>query len=230
MKKINTIILLFLFVFNVGCEKKDNKGYNCTNGNCSAVFDNPQYLTLADCQSVCGSNSSGYNCVSGNCVFVDSNAQFSSLTACQSSCGIITSGYNCVSGNCVPVSSNAQFPNLSLCQSVCASPVGGVIITTSWTSTYFSCFNAYNVSFGLGYTSTDVANEAYFAQSGNYISTPVTYSKGNLAPGTYYYKAKKVFRTSLCGTGQGVPITVTKSGAFTIIGGQNTSINIGSLN
>jgi hypothetical protein len=91
---MNRLILL-LFVFAMfalaGCKTVKHSGYNCTNGNCTAVFENPQYLTLADCQSACSrssgsTSSSGYNCVSGKCVFVSSNAQYSTLTACQSGC------------------------------------------------------------------------------------------------------------------------------------------------
>ena len=37
-------------------------GYNCVSNTCSAVFENPQYLTLEDCQSDCEAPS-GYDCV-----------------------------------------------------------------------------------------------------------------------------------------------------------------------
>ena len=49
--------LSLLIIFN-RCEEADkNKGgYSCISGDCVADFDNPQYLTLADCQSVCGNN------------------------------------------------------------------------------------------------------------------------------------------------------------------------------
>lgn len=37
------------------CDKgKNESGYKCENGQCTATFENPTFLTLADCQSVCG--------------------------------------------------------------------------------------------------------------------------------------------------------------------------------
>ncbi len=106
---------------------------------------------------------------------------------------------------------------------------GKVVITASWNSTYVMCTGAYNTVIGLGYSSTDVANEAYFAQS-NYTGSSANFSKDLLAPGVYYYKAKKTYNSTKCGTGQGIPPVVTKSGAFTITAGQTTTVNAGSLN
>jgi len=150
----------------VSCKTDEQKGYNCNSGNCTAVFDNPQYLTLADCQSACENNNSNGG-----------------------------GGY--------------------------------VEITATWTYTYFECSPAYTVKIGLCYTSTDVANEAYFFQSsGDYYGTSsFTYP---LASGTYYYKAKKTYNMS-CGTGQGIPSIVAKSGTFTITANQTTIVNVGSL-
>lgn len=109
------------------------------------------------------------------------------------------------------------------------STTGKVTITASWTTNYVSCNPAYTVIIGLGYNSTDIANEAYFASS-SYIYSPASYSKDGLAAGTYYYKAKKTYNASTCGTGQGIPPVVTKSGAFTITAGQTTTVDAGSLN
>lgn len=106
---------------------------------------------------------------------------------------------------------------------------GKVVITATWNSTYVSCTGAYNVVIGLGYNSTDVANEAYFAQS-NFTGSSANFSKSSLAPGVYYYKAKKTYNATKCGTGQGVPPVVTKSGAFTVTAGQTITVNAGSLN
>ncbi len=232
MKKIFISIFVFITISFISCKTEEKQsGYNCSNGNCTAVFDNPQYLTLSDCQSACGSSSTaGYNCVSNNCVSVNSNAQYSTLSACQSACGGSSGGYNCSSGNCISVTSGAQYSTLSACQSACGGGTGTVVITATWTTTYVSCNPAYTVVIGLGYTSTDVANEAYFAQSGSNLYSPATYTNSTLAPGTYYYKAKKTYNASTCGTGQGIPPTVTKSGAFTITAGQTTTVNAGSLN
>lgn len=198
MKNVILMLLVFTFTMVNGCKEKEQSGYNCNNGNCTAVFENPQYLTLSDCQSACGSSGAGYNCVSGNCVSVSSNAQYSTLSACQSACA-----------NNRP---------------------GGVAITASWTTSYVNCNPAYTVVIGLGYSSTDVANETYFAQSGNILYSPANYTNSNLAPGTYYYKAKKTYRASFCAPGNGTPPAVTKSGAFTITSYQLTNVNVGSLN
>jgi hypothetical protein len=232
MKKLILSILVLTVISFVSCKTEKQSGYNCNSGNCTAVFENPQYLTLADCQSACSSSSSaGYNCVSSNCVSVSSNAQYSTLSACQSVCGGSSGGYNCNSGNCVSVSNGAQYSTLNACQSACGvSSIGTVQITATWTTTYVYCNLAYTVVIGLGYTSTDVANEAYFAQSGGYVNSPVTYTNSSLASGTYYYKAKKTYNANTCGTGQGIPPIVIKSGAFTITDGQTTTVNAGSLN
>lgn len=89
MKNIFAVFYFCLFLILNGCNKNDQSGYNCLNGACSAALEDPQYLSLADCQSVCGNVNnvtSGYNCVSGNCTYVNSNAQYSSLSSCQISC------------------------------------------------------------------------------------------------------------------------------------------------
>jgi hypothetical protein len=205
MKKFISVFYLSLLLILNGCNKKDQSGYNCLNGTCSAALENAQYLSLADCQSVCGN----FN-----------NA---------------TSGYNCVSGNCVSVSNNAQYSNLSACQTDCAnnSP-GSVVITASWSlfSPWDACGVPFTVVIGLGYNSTDITNESYFA-SNSFIYSPASFSKNGLAPGTYYYKAKKTYNINTCGCcggESGPPPTVTKSGAFTIIAGQNINVNAGSLN
>lgn len=213
------------------CSNTNIAGYNCVSGGCVSVSNNAQYQTLAACQSNCGVSSAGFNCVSGSCVSVSNNAQYTTLSACQSNCAASSAGYNCVNGYCASVTSNAQYPTFAICQSNCGSTsYGQVDIITSWTKSYGSCNYAYSVVIGLGYTSTDVANEAYFANSGQQINSPTTYNQGNLKAGIYYYKAKKTYNASSCGTGQGIPPTVIKSGSFTIIAGQKTSVNVGSLN
>ena len=58
MKKIfYTFLLISPLVFIYSCEEEETQsGYNCISNSCSAVFENPQYLTLSDCQSVCADN------------------------------------------------------------------------------------------------------------------------------------------------------------------------------
>jgi hypothetical protein len=108
---------------------------------------------------------------------------------------------------------------------------GKVTITASWSNPapWNACGSPYTVVIGLGYNSTDVANESYFA-SNSFYSSSATFSKDGLTAGVYYYGAKKTFNASTCGTGQGIPPTVKKSGSFTIIAGQTTTVSGVSLN
>ena len=61
MKNLLYILLLSPLFFISSCEEEEEtqSGYNCISNTCSAVFENPQYLTLSDCQSVCGENNTG---------------------------------------------------------------------------------------------------------------------------------------------------------------------------
>jgi hypothetical protein len=52
MMRIKIVFLTILIGFS--CIKNKNSGYNCENGNCVASFDNPTYLNLQDCKSLCG--------------------------------------------------------------------------------------------------------------------------------------------------------------------------------
>lgn len=84
---ISNYLILGLFISFVSC--KDSKsGYNCVDGQCVANFENPQYLTLEDCQSVCNcnTNDSGYSCINGQCVEVSSDAEFETLQMCENNC------------------------------------------------------------------------------------------------------------------------------------------------
>jgi hypothetical protein len=98
-------------------------------------------------------------------------------------------------------------------QSCSTNESGSVGITVSRTSSYYSCSS---IQIGLGYTSTDCVNGAFFAQKSGSLSGS-SYSfileKDDLAPGVYYYKVT-------CGT------TTVKNGAFTIKANQTTKISI----
>ena len=237
MKHFTRFFWILIALASWGCGNDDQSGYNCVSGNCSAVFENPQYLTLSDCQSVCG-NSSGYNCVSGNCVAVGDSAQYQNLADCENNCGgggmPPHPGYICVNGSCVEVSDNADYGSLWECHDYCSNAVqgGSVVITASWNSSFGAgwpvCDPAYTVVIGLGYTSADVVNDAFFDQN-SVLFSPLTYNKVNLPPGVYYYKAKKTYNANSCGTGQGIPPTVTKTGSFTITSGNTTTVDAGSL-
>jgi len=98
---------------------------------------------------------------------------------------------------------------------------GYVSILVSFTEEKGMCNYAWNVVIGLGYSSTDVANEAYF-QSNRSINSPAGIS-ASLDPGIYYYKAKKTYNLSTCG-GTDQPST-SKSGSFTITSEETTNIS-----
>lgn len=155
-------MLILLLLFAISCvEGEKESGYNCDNGQCVATFENPTYLTLQDCQSVCGST-----------------------------------------GNNTP-----EVPK-----------TGTVKISLNWQYSYSSG----STLIGLGYSSTDIANNAFFVSKTYYV--PDTFSQSNLAPAIYYYKAKRTFTAN---DGQG-PYTkvVEKSGSFTIKSAQVTQISV----
>lgn len=203
MRPLQIALLLCLLIFTLGgCKKEEDneEGYNCDNETCSAAFENPQYLTLEDCQSICANSGTtgGYNCLGVTCIYENTNS--------------------------------TQYSTLAECENACANNSPGTVeVETHWTTAYVNCDPAYTVEIGLGYSSNDVANEAYFA-SATFVSSPAVYTKGNLSPGTYYYKAKKTYNASTCGTGQGIPPVVQKSGSFMIEAGEVTQVDVGTLN
>jgi hypothetical protein len=111
------------------------------------------------------------------------------------------------------------------------SSTGSVTIRVTWSNPlpWSACNVPYSVVIGLGYSSTDVVNESYFG-SNSFVHSAATLEWGGLSPGVYYYGAKKTYNASICGTGQGIPPTVKKTGSFTIVAGQTTSITGVSLN
>ena len=94
MKKIfYTFLLIAPVLFFTACEEEEEaqSGYNCISNTCSAVFENPQYLTLADCQSACEEVAPvGYLCVSNNCIAVLENPLYTTLSDCQSACSNVS--------------------------------------------------------------------------------------------------------------------------------------------
>lgn len=61
MKNLLYILLLSPLFFISSCEEEEESenGYDCVSNTCTAVFENPQYLTLSDCQSACEDNNGG---------------------------------------------------------------------------------------------------------------------------------------------------------------------------
>jgi len=117
------VFILFICCF-YGCKTVEEKGYNCINGDCVPVFEDPQFHTLEDCLSLCGNTTgtSGYRCVNGNCIWVEEGAQYKTLEECQKNCNSSnTSGYRCINGNCVAVNSNAEYKTLAECQKNCSN-------------------------------------------------------------------------------------------------------------
>jgi len=164
MKTHFTYLIFLLFVlFSCDKPKEGQMGYTCIDGNCVAVYDDPEYFTLEDCLLVCGKN-------------------------------------------------NTPEPK-----------PGSVSIYLSFNVNYGGCIPGWTVVIGLGYSSTDIANDAFFC-SQSYTS-PNTFKKDKLDPGTYYYKATKTYNIS-CGTGQGIPSPVTKSGSFIIEPSKTTLLSV----
>ncbi|MBX3164894.1 MAG: hypothetical protein KF900_10485 [Bacteroidetes bacterium] len=109
---------------------------------------------------------------------------------------------------------------------------GTAIIAVSWNNTHCPLGGSngspyeqkYVVEIALGYNSTDINNEVYFAQSGSTQQSPLNYTKSDLAPGTYYYRAKKrTASPAYCGSSS----TVIKDGVFTIKAGETTNVDVG---
>jgi len=94
MKKLLYILLLSPMFLISSCEEEEEaqSGYNCVSNTCSAVFENPQYLTLEDCQSACEEEElpAGYLCVSNNCIAVLENPLYTTLSDCQSACSNVS--------------------------------------------------------------------------------------------------------------------------------------------
>ena len=135
-------------------------------------------------------------------------------------------GYICNNGQCVAVEKDPKYLTLQDCKLECGTSgtnptppkTGSVSLNLSWTYSYSSGI----VEIGLGYSSTDVANNALFVSTT--YTTPTTFSRSNLAPAIYYYKAKRSFTTN---NGSGpVAQKIEKSGSFTISSGKTTSITV----
>jgi hypothetical protein len=143
------------------------------------------------------------------------------------------SGYNCINNNCISVETNATYNTLAECQLECKTTTqkqGSVSITLNWDikrycelNTWYPCWD---VVVGLGYSQTEVNNEAYFNHKE--LPEPGIYNVVNLPVGTYYYRAKKTIRQScVLGTGPcGPPAPVIKSGTFTITSNYNKTISV----
>ncbi|NQY10441.1 MAG: hypothetical protein HRT71_13130, partial [Flavobacteriales bacterium] len=79
--------------------------------------------------------------------------------------------------------------------------------------------NAYSITIGISGSS-----------EGTFYSSPCTYRRKDLQPGTYSYTLKKSFSEAACGSGQGVPADVIKSGSFTIVAGEIETVSVGYIN
>ena len=182
--QILNLLILLLLIFIVSC--KDNRsGYSCVDNECVADFDDPQYLTLSDCQRVCG-------------------------------CTDFESGYNCVNGNCIETSSNAEYATLSDCENNCSMSKGYAKINVNWSD--YNPQSLQSIKVGIGYSSVDVSNDAYFKEHSFSYPDQITLS---LDPQIYYYKANK----TIIQWGNTV-IEASKSGSFTVTSSSYTTVNI----
>jgi hypothetical protein len=125
------------------------------------------------------------------------NSSFFNPQKNSSSNNVNSSGYICINGNCVYASNNAKYIDLSTCQKNCqrVSIIPGMV-KVYWAnpSPWNECKLPCKVTLGFGYNSNDVNVEAYF-QEGSSLFSGDSFSANNLAPGFYYYKAKKNFNS-----------------------------------
>lgn len=140
------------------------------------------------------------------------------------------SGYNCVNNKCTATFENPTYLTLQDCQAACSSSTtnppstvknGTASLHVIWNHMCAATQFYFTVTVGLGYTSTDVANNAFFTSKK--LTVPgVDWNISDLKPAIYYYKATKSAGSEHC-----PPTTVTiKSGSFTIESGKTTSITV----
>ncbi|MCJ7447726.1 MAG: hypothetical protein MUO72_08535 [Bacteroidales bacterium] len=109
------------------------------------------------------------------------------------------------------------------------SKPGSVSITLNWdiewTCKFVTYYPCWDVKVGLGYSQSDVDNEAYFKHKD--LSEPGTYTATGLAPGIYFYKAKKTIRqTCSIGLFCSIPDPVIKTGEFIITSNDTTTFSV----
>jgi len=133
-------------------------------------------------------------------------------------------GYICNNGQCTAVDKDPKYLTLQDCKSECGTSgptqpsTGSVSISLNWTYSYSSGTTV----IGLGYTSTDVANNAFFVSKT--YTTPSTFGYSNLTPAVYYYKATRSF--TINNGGGPIAQKIEKSGSFTISSGKTTSLSV----
>ena len=118
--------------------------------------------------------------------------------------------------NTVGSSSSGGSSNIAFTQ-------GSVEINATWASPYpqnNACIQAFTVTIGLGYNSTDLTNGSFFYSVTNTLG--ISLKKGGLKGGTYYYKVIKRWNGT-CGS---FTPTVEKIGSFTIIPPYGILINL----
>ena len=126
--KLLIISLIITFIIN-SCKKEDEvvnqnqMGYNCVNNVCVATSGG-QYVTLADCQSVCdngNNNTTSFNCLNNACVDPgDGSGIYNSLEDCETQCGNSNITFNCVNNSCVdPGDGNGIYSSLQECEIEC---------------------------------------------------------------------------------------------------------------
>ena len=126
-----TFAILSSFILINGCETEDdtnnnnaNMGYNCNNNNDCVASAGGQYITLQDCNSVCGNNqTTTWNCLNSQCTEdASGNGLYNSLAICQNECenSPPSNSWNCVNSNCVEQSSSDGFySSITDCQNEC---------------------------------------------------------------------------------------------------------------
>ena len=182
-------VLACLFII-VSCETDDessdsnsNMGYNCNNNSDCVAASGGQYITLQDCNSVCGnSQTQSWNCLNSQCV-EDSNGSglYSSLSDCQNNCenSPPLNSWNCVNSNCVEQNnSNGFYSSITDCQNECenSSECNNFVVGNSGPyqigglSEVINFGNFYNLS-TVNYELRLFSNGITTSGSGNYSGT-----------------------------------------------------------
>jgi hypothetical protein len=162
------ILIITISSYFQGCKTIEERGgYNCVDGDCIAVFENPQYHTLEDCLYLCGDDleTSGYRCVNNNCIWVERGAQYKTIEECQKNCG----------------NSNNATLTFFVYQRCSGTQPGNIYSPDSFLN---------GAKINLATSQSDLDDDVFF-----YTATTNNYGKATineLKPQTYYYRINGV--------------------------------------
>lgn len=98
---------------------------------------------------------------------------------------------------------------------------------------FYKCNYFYKFELGIGYNSTDIANEAYFKTVSTNTSFKITNYSIKLPPGVYYCKAKRTCTGNTCSNDDPSyvrPADISRSASFTVTAGKTTTVSVPYVN